>query len=149
MALFECWIQECAQAEQHWLPIQVFHHVVLKGGALGSGGGDSGLIHIIIKQVHPSMCRFFLLCLVLEENHCVSVLVILNWQCCASSVHSSKAKKTKKTKQNKKNINQMLSSLETVYLWSIFSKKSRSLFRDLSRCNQEWELKTFNQIIYP
>lgn len=60
MELLECWIQECAQAEQRWLPIQVFHPVFLKGGALGNGGRVSGLIHIIIKKVQPSMGSLFL-----------------------------------------------------------------------------------------
>ena len=40
MALLECWIQECAQAEQHWLAIEVFQPVFLKGG--GGGGGERG-----------------------------------------------------------------------------------------------------------
>lgn len=110
MALLENWIQECAQAEQHWLPIQVFYSVFLKGGELGSGGWVSGLIHIIIKKVQPSMCSLF--------------LYLFACPCLLFELHSAVLQQltvAKEKKKHKKNIYHMLFSLESLDLWSILS----------------------------
>lgn len=89
----------------------------LKGGVvLGSGGLVSGLIHIIIKKVQPSMYSLFLYLFAtgrepLHVHACYSNFIVFGF----NSSHQWRKN------QNNKNIHQKLFSVEIVYLWSIFS----------------------------